>query len=44
MVKGWAREVGLSEKIGYHIFHATGITAYLEKGGTIDKALVWLRY
>jgi integrase len=33
-----AREAGLSEEIGCHTFRATGITAYLENGGTIDKA------
>jgi site-specific recombinase XerD len=38
MVKRRAREAGLSEEIGCHTFRATGITAYLENGGTIDKA------
>jgi site-specific recombinase XerD len=38
MIKRRAREVGVSEEIGCHTFRATGITAYLENGGTIDKA------
>jgi hypothetical protein len=38
MIKRRAREAGLSEEIGCHTFRATGITAYLENGGTIDKA------
>jgi len=38
MIKRRAREVGLSDEIGCHTFRATGITAYLENGGTIDKA------
>jgi site-specific recombinase XerD len=38
MVKRRARTVGLSERICCHTFRATGITAYLENGGTIEKA------
>lgn len=38
MIKRRAREAGLPEEIGCHTFRATGITAYLENGGTIDKA------
>jgi integrase/recombinase XerD len=38
MVRRRARAAGVSEKIGCHTFRATGITAYLENGGTIDKA------
>jgi hypothetical protein len=29
---------GLQAKIGYHTFRATGITAYLEAGGTLEDA------
>jgi site-specific recombinase XerD len=38
MVKRRARATGLSERICCHTFRATGITAYLENGGTIEKA------
>jgi integrase/recombinase XerD len=38
MVKRRARAAGLSEKISCHTFRATGITAYLENGGTIENA------
>src|SRR3954454_11091151 len=38
MVKRRARAAGLSERICCHTFRATGITAYLEAGGTIEKA------
>jgi integrase/recombinase XerD len=38
MIKRRAEAAGLSEAIGCHTFRATGITAYLENGGTIEKA------
>lgn len=38
MVKRRALAAGLSERICCHTFRATGITAYLEAGGTIEKA------
>jgi site-specific recombinase XerD len=38
MVKRRIAAVGLSKKICCHSFRATGITAYLENGGTIEKA------
>lgn len=38
IIKRRARETGLSDKIGCHTFRATGITAYLENGGTIENA------
>lgn len=38
MIKRRARAAGLSEKICCHTFRATGITAYLENGGTIENA------
>jgi integrase/recombinase XerD len=38
MIKRRAREAGLPEAICCHTFRATGITAYLENGGTIEKA------
>jgi integrase len=30
--------VGIRTKIGNHTFRATGITAYLKNGGTLEKA------
>jgi integrase/recombinase XerD len=33
-----AGEHGLKAKIGCHTFRATGITAYLEAGGTLENA------
>jgi len=38
MVKRRARRAGISERISCHTFRATGITAYLENGGTIENA------
>jgi site-specific recombinase XerD len=38
MVKRRAQAAGLSDAIGNHTFRATGITAYLEEGGTIEHA------
>ena len=30
--------IGIAEAIGCHTFRATGITAYLEAGGTLENA------
>ncbi len=38
MIKRRARAASLPETIGCHTFRATGITAYLEGGGTIEGA------
>jgi integrase/recombinase XerD len=38
MIKRRARKAGLADSIGNHTFRATGITAYLENGGTIENA------
>jgi integrase/recombinase XerD len=38
MIKRRARAVGLSDDTCCHTFRATGITAYLENGGTIEHA------
>jgi site-specific recombinase XerD len=38
MVKRRARAAGLSDRICCHTFRATGITAYLHCGGTLEKA------
>lgn len=38
MVRRRAKDAGISGRIGCHTFRATGITAYLKNGGTIDRA------
>ena len=38
MVQRRAAAAGLAAKIGNHSFRATGITAYLKNGGTLEKA------
>ena len=38
MVQRRAGELGFKAKIGCHTFRATGITAYLEAGGTLENA------
>jgi site-specific recombinase XerD len=38
MIKRRAKAIGLPEDVCCHTFRATGITAYLENGGTIEKA------
>ena len=38
MVKRRAPAAGLSGKVCCHTFRATGITAYLDNGGTIENA------
>jgi integrase/recombinase XerD len=38
MVKRRALAAGLSKRVCNHTFRATGITAYLESGGTVEKA------
>jgi len=38
MVRRRAEELGIKVKIGCHTFRATGITAYLESGGTLENA------
>ncbi len=38
MIKRRAAEAGLPRTTCCHTFRATGITAYLENGGTIEKA------
>ncbi len=38
MIQRRAAELGLRAKIGCHTFRATGITAYLEAGGTLENA------
>ena len=38
MVKRRAKAAGITTPIGCHTFRATGITAYLEGGGTLENA------
>ena len=38
MVRRRAAAAGIATKIGNHTFRATGITAYLKNGGTLEKA------
>ena len=38
MIKRRAKAAGLSAAVSCHTFRATGITAYLENGGTIENA------
>jgi integrase/recombinase XerC len=38
MVRRRARQAGLATKVCNHSFRATGITAYLKNGGTLEKA------
>lgn len=38
MIKRRAKDASLSDRISCHTFRATGITAYLENGGTLEAA------
>jgi len=38
MIQRRADDLGMKVKIGCHTFRATGITAYLEAGGTLENA------
>jgi integrase len=38
MIQRRAADLGTRVKIGCHTFRATGITAYLEAGGTLENA------
>ena len=38
MIRRRAKAAGLATKVGNHTFRATGITAYLKNGGTLEKA------
>jgi integrase len=38
MIRRRAAEAGFRVKLGCHVFRATGITAYLEAGGTLENA------
>lgn len=38
MINRWAEDAGLPARTCSHTFRATGITAYLENGGTVENA------
>jgi integrase len=38
MIQRRAADAGIATRIGNHSFRATGITAYLKNGGTLEKA------
>ena len=38
MIQRRARASGITTRIGNHTFPATGVTAYLENGGTLERA------
>ena len=38
MIQRRARATSIKTRIGNHTFRATGITAYLKNGGTLEKA------
>ena len=38
MIRRRAAAADIATKIGNHTFRATGITAYLKNGGTLEKA------
>lgn len=38
MIQRRAAKAGLATRIGNHTFRATGITAYLKNGGTLENA------
>ncbi len=38
MIRRRAQAAGIATRVGNHSFRATGITAYLKKGGTLEKA------
>jgi len=40
MIRRRAAAAGIATKLGNHSFRATGITAYLKNGGTLEKAAV----
>jgi integrase len=38
MIKRRSMEAGLSKRVSCHTFRATGITTYLENGGSVEHA------
>jgi integrase len=41
MIRRRAAAAGIETKLGNHSFRATGITAYLKNGGTLEKPRRW---
>ena len=41
MIRRRALAAGIKTKVGNHTFRATGITAYLQNGGTLEIAADW---
>jgi hypothetical protein len=41
MIRRRAAVAGIETKIGNHTFRATGVTAYLRNGGTLENAARW---
>jgi integrase len=40
MIRRRAKTANIETKIGNHTFRATGITAYLKNGGTLERAAI----
>jgi hypothetical protein len=38
MIQRRAKSAGITTRVGNHTFRATGVTAYLKNGGTLEKA------
>jgi site-specific recombinase XerD len=38
MIQRRAKSAGVTTRVGNHTFRATGITAYLKNGGTLERA------
>jgi site-specific recombinase XerD len=38
MIQRRAKAAGITTQVGNHTFRATGVTAYLKNGGTLEKA------
>ena len=38
MIQRRAKSAGIITRVGNHTFRATGVTAYLKNGGTLEKA------
>ncbi|MGC1890931.1 MAG: tyrosine-type recombinase/integrase [Stellaceae bacterium] len=44
MIRRRAAAAGIATKLGNHSFRATGITAYLKNGGTLEKAAAMAKH
>jgi hypothetical protein len=38
MIQRRAKSGGITTRVGNHTFRATGVTAYLKNGGTLERA------